>query len=60
MEFDYKDLPTDMWGVAIMTLTRDLADIMAGGEHIGPHITRCVYAMCMVAMNMALQVATLP
>merc|ERR1719443_2686081 len=28
MEFDRKDLPCDMWGVAIMVLTRDLAEIL--------------------------------
>merc|ERR1719353_827440 len=41
-----------------MTLTRDLADIMAG-KNIGPHLTRCVSAMGMYAMNLFLQVAIL-
>jgi len=60
VEFENRDLPLDMWGVAIMTLTRDFADIMQGGEgQLGAILTRFLYAMWCVALNFSLQVAIL-
>lgn len=58
LEFDYKDLPQDMWGVAIMTLTRDTAELRSGHE-ICAHLVRFTYAMSMVILNLALQLSIL-
>lgn len=58
MEFDYKPLSQDMWGVAIMTLTRDLAEIMRG-NNLCAHLTRFIYALGCCALNLFLQVKIL-
>lgn len=58
LEFEYKSLPKDMWGVAIMTLTRDTAELQ-NGHDISAHALRFTYAMSMVALNVALQLSIL-
>jgi len=58
LDFDYKSLPLDMWGVAIMTLTVDMAEIMRG-KHLLSHLTRFLYALGCVVMNLGLQTSIL-
>lgn len=58
MEFDRKDLPCDMWGVAIMVLTRDLAEILNCVD-VCSHLTRFIYAFGCVVLNLALQLSIL-
>lgn len=58
VEFETRPLPVDMWGVAIMTLTRDLSDLMKC-EHTREHLARCLYAMGCVFMNLFLQISIL-
>lgn len=56
-EFDFFDLPADMWSVSLITLTSDLSEIINGahGDKFGPHLTRFLYAVGCCAMNLALQ-----
>lgn len=58
VEFDFKDLPCDIWGVAIMTLTRDVAELLNGNDFCA-HLTRFTYAMICVALNLTLQLSIL-
>jgi len=57
-EFDTKDIPADMWGVAIMTLTRDLGDIFSG-SNCGKHLVRFLYSFFCAILNLALQLVLL-
>lgn len=57
-DFEHKDLSQDMWGVAIMLLTRELAEIEAGG-YMPSHIIRLVYGSLCVLLNLFLQLAVL-
>jgi len=57
-EFETKDIPGDMWGVAIMTLTRDLGDIFAG-SHCGKHLVRFLYSFFCGILNLGLQLVLL-
>jgi len=58
VEFDFKDLPCDIWGVAIMTLTRDVGELLNGHDFCA-HLTRFIYAMICVALNLTLQLSIL-
>lgn len=57
-EFDTKAIPCDMWGVAIMTLTRDLGDILIG-SHCGKHLVRFLYSFSCAILNLGLQLLLL-
>lgn len=57
-EFEIREIPCDMWGVAIMTLTRDLGDIVSG-NHCGKHLVRFLYAFFCAIMNLTLQLVIL-
>jgi len=57
-EFETKDIPCDMWGVAIMTLTRDLGDILIG-SHCGKHLVRFLYSFSCSLLNLGLQLTLL-
>jgi len=57
--FDYVDLPQDMWGVTIFSLTKDLAKTMKDGKNFGAHFTRFAYVMLCCALNLFLQIGIL-
>lgn len=58
VDLDYKDLTEDMWGIAVMLLTRDLCEISKGNAHKS-HMVRLIYATVCYLVNIFLQIAIL-
>jgi hypothetical protein len=56
--YDYEDLPEDMWGMTILVLTRDVAEIEAG-DNVGFHYVRAIYVAICGLLNLVLQLAVL-
>lgn len=54
MEFDHKDLTEDMWGIAVMLVTREVAETSERGFK-GDCAIRICYATICVVLNLVLQ-----
>jgi len=62
LDFDFKDLPCDMWGVAIMVLTKDLAELLESVEGWNKKYVRAahlLYVLGCYLLNLILQLAVL-
>jgi len=59
IEWDSKELPQDMWGIAIMILTYDLSALLGKQGDYTTHMIRLVYGMGCVALNLVLQISIL-
>jgi len=59
IEWESKELPQDMFGIAIMILTYDLSALMGGHADVKTHLLRLTYGMGCVALNLVLQISIL-
>lgn len=58
LDFDFYPLPCDMWGVAIMVLSMDVAEL-SEGQNVNSHLTRFLYALGCVLLNLVMQLSIL-